>query len=132
MRNRCAVFLTAGLLVSMFAAPGAVGQMRRSPSRGRGGQQDAPRARSAQASVLPVIQGTFKAATKKLLTLEVEEGNTMELHITRKTTVYQGEGTGKKIKLDDLKPGDHLSIETSLAPDASFDAVRINRTQKQE
>lgn len=76
---------------------------------------------------MPTFLGTVRGSDGKVLSLESDDGNTMQFTCTRKTAVYEGK---KRIKATDLKPGEYISVEAKLAPDKSMDAVVIRREHR--
>ncbi len=74
-------------------------------------------------TVLPSFSGMIRAIDAKMLTLERPDANTLEFHCSRKTKYYDG---SKRIQRSALKPGDHVSVEASEAPDGSLDAVNVH------
>ncbi len=77
---------------------------------------------------LPSFNGKVRGSGKKALTIETEDGNTLEFHCSKKTHYYDG---GKTIKASDVKEGDTVAVEAKKAPDNSLDAVVV-RKQKAE
>ncbi|MGJ5814671.1 hypothetical protein [Paludibaculum fermentans] len=76
---------------------------------------------------LPTFLGTVKGSDGKVLSIESDDGNTMQFTCTRKTEFLDGK---KRIKATDLQPGEYVSVEAKLAPDRSMDAVIVHREKR--
>ncbi len=86
-----------------------------------------PRGQSSSSSQteqepLASLQGTLKAVLHSAITVELEDGNSVDTHTSKKTRYYAGD---KEIKRQDLKVGQKLVVETRHAPDLSLDAVNV-------
>lgn len=89
------------------------------PQHGRqaGGSKE-----KSEDDLLATFTGTLKGIDKKSLLLEEEAGNEIPMHLTRKTSIRDGD---KKLGPSDLKPGTPLSVEAKRFPDGSLDAVNV-------
>lgn len=76
---------------------------------------------------MPTFLGTVKGSDGKVLSIESDDGNTMQFTCTRKTEFLDGK---KRIKATDLQPGEYVSVEAKLAPDRSMDAVVVHREKR--
>lgn len=76
---------------------------------------------------MPTFLGTVRGSDGKVLSLESDDGNTMQFRCTRRTEVFDGK---KKIKATDLKIGEYVSVQGRLAPDQTMDAVVIRREHR--
>jgi hypothetical protein len=63
---------------------------------------------AAQKVPLATFTGTVRSASNKRITIENQEGNLVDFDITGKTRVMSGK---KKIRAEDLKSGDQVTIE---------------------
>ncbi len=78
-------------------------------------------------AAMPTFLGTVKGIDGKVLSLESDDGNSMQFTCTRKTVFYDGK---KRIKATDLKPGEYVSVQAKMAPDQTLDAVVVRREQR--
>lgn len=77
---------------------------------------------------LATFTGTVQEMDGKTLTLEVEDSsNPLPFVCTHKTRYYDG---NKKIKASDIKPGDHVSIDTKRYPDGELEAINVRLEHK--
>ncbi|MGC4048362.1 MAG: hypothetical protein QM757_01425 [Paludibaculum sp.] len=76
---------------------------------------------------MPTFLGTVKGSDGKILSIESDDGNTMQFTCTRKTEFFDGK---KRIKATDLQPGEYVSVEAKLMPDRSMDAVVVHREKR--
>src|SRR5579863_3450972 len=58
---------------------------------------------------LATFTGAVQDIDKKILRIKSEDANTLQFVCGRKTQYFDGD---KKIKITDVKPGDHVSVET--------------------
>jgi hypothetical protein len=81
-------------------------------------------ARSAPSVDVPpaTFIGLVQIVDKGSLTLQEEDSNTLRFVCSRKTHYFDGE---KKIKLADIKTGDHVRVETKRFPDGELEAINI-------
>jgi len=65
---------------------------------------------AAQNKKVPLANftGTVRGVSSKRITIETQEGNLVDFDITGKTRVMSGK---KKIRMDDLKSGDAVTVE---------------------
>lgn len=125
---------TSPLLVLLLAALPLLSQMGRSPvpggrlpggsgssrpGRGAGTGANQPKQPSAP---LASFSGTLRRLTGKVLELQTDNDQTLELRCSGKTKFYR---ESKKIKAADLKPGDHLVVEVRHEIDQSMSAVNV-------
>lgn len=63
-----------------------------------------------QSNAIPLahFSGKVKGATKKVITIETEEGNVVEFSINRKTRIQRGK---KAISSSELKTGDPVTVD---------------------
>jgi hypothetical protein len=71
---------------------------------------------------LATFRGTVQEMDGKTLTLEVEGSNPLPFVCTHKTRYYDG---NQRIKASDIKPGDHVSIDSKRYPDGELEAINI-------
>ncbi len=76
---------------------------------------------------LATFTGTVQEMDGKTLTLEVEGSNPLPFVCTHKTRYYDGT---KRIKASDIKPGDHVSIDSKRYPDGELEAINIRLEHK--
>ncbi|QOY85488.1 hypothetical protein [Paludibaculum fermentans] len=76
---------------------------------------------------MPTFLGTVKGSDGKVLSIESDDGNTMQFTCTRKTEFLDGK---KRIKATDLQPGEYVSVEAKKAPDRTLDAVIVHREKR--
>ncbi len=76
---------------------------------------------------MPTFLGTVKGSDGKVLSIESDDGNTMQFTCTRKTEFLDGK---KRIKATDLQPGEYVSVEAKKAPDGTLDAVIVHREKR--
>lgn len=100
--------LAGMLLLSLFlmGESQAVAQTRR--GTGRGGATQATGADPRTTVVVANFQGNLREINKKEFTIELENGNTVEFKIGKKTEFLEGE---KAIKPTDLAPDQFLKVE---------------------
>lgn len=84
-------------------------------------------AQNPAAMPMPTFLGTVKGSDSKVLSIESEDGNTMQFTCTRKTEFYDGK---TRIKATDIKPGDYVSVEAKKAPDQTLDAVVVRKERR--
>lgn len=63
---------------------------------------------AAQKVPLATFTGTVRSASNKQISIENQEGNLLDFDLTGKTRLMNGK---KKIRPEDLKPGDQVNIE---------------------
>ncbi|MCC6367203.1 MAG: hypothetical protein IT165_27095 [Bryobacterales bacterium] len=108
-----------GLILCM-GAPALPAQYSR---RGAGQRRQMP-APNSSAEALAQFNGTLKTITRKKLTLEMSDGNTLEFFCSKKTVYFDGKD---KISQSSLKPDDLLTVDAKAAIDGSLDAVKVRR-----
>ena len=96
------------------------GQGRSGKSSGRGGSTN-----KGPATELPPadLDGTLKMISSKRLTIEVEQGNTIDFYVTRKTAFYDGD---TKVNASALKPGMRVSVEAKMIAGTTADAIAVH------
>jgi len=100
-----AIVVTAPVGLSQYyprlgkAAPGAVG--------------DEP---------LATFTGAVQDIDKKILRIKSEDANTLQFVCDHKTQYFDGT---KKIKAADIKPGDHVSVESKRFRDGELEAIHV-------
>lgn len=103
--------------VSGGRLPGGSGSSR--PGRGAGARTSQPKPPSAP---LASFSGTLRRLTGKVLELQIDNDQTVELRCSGKTKFYR---ESKKIKAADLKTGDYLLVEVRHEIDESMSAVNV-------
>ena len=83
-----------------------------------------PAAAQFPAVPLATFTGTVHDMDGKTLTVEDADAKTLHFFCTRKTRYFDG---SKKIKGSDIKPGDHVLVESKTAPDGELEAVNVRR-----
>jgi hypothetical protein len=81
----------------------------------------------ANTDAIATFAGTFKAADKKYLTIEVEEGQTMRMYITGSTKFFRD---GKPAHASDFESGESVTVDASRDARFNLMAVRVERTPK--
>jgi hypothetical protein len=97
--------------------PGGSGSSR--PGRGGGARTSPPKQSSAP---LASFTGTLRRLTGKVLELQIDNDQTLELRCSGKTKFYR---ESKRIKAADLNTGDHLLVEVRQEIDESMSAVNV-------
>ena len=122
----CALALVAFFIISETS----LAQQRMPRRQGSMGGRQSGNARDKNAeSVLPYFEGVLKTVDKKFFYLETEDGNTMKFNVVKKTAYFNGD---KKLKIDDFKEGEPISVEAQFAPDRTFDAVFVRTNKKKD
>ncbi len=78
----------------------------------------------AQDTLLATLNGTVRGITSKMLTMEDEDGNTLQFDSNRKTRYFDGK---KQIAAGDIKEGDRVSVEARRLLDGRLEAVNVRR-----
>ena len=112
-----AILLTAALSSTAQYYPSPNPQPRPQSGRQAGGAKD-----KSEDDLLATFTGTLKGIDKKSLLLEEDAGNEIPMHLTRKTSIRDGD---KKLGPSDLKSGTPLAIEAKRFPDGSLDAINV-------
>lgn len=68
------------------------------------------------------FMGTFKSADKKYLFIDVEDGNTMRMYITKATRFFRND---KPAKVSDFHQGDPVTVDVSRDNRLNMLAVRV-------
>lgn len=96
---------------------------------GRGGRSQAGRgARTGQTqasdptSLLGTFHGVVKGVGAKTLAIQGEEEHTVVFYCNKKTSYFDGD---RKLKSEDFKPGDPVSIDAKLLGDGKLEAVNV-------
>jgi hypothetical protein len=71
---------------------------------------------------LASFTGTVRTIDSHVLTLARQGQDDLEINCTHKTCYYSG---AKKIKREAIKPGDRISVETTLDPYLKPEAVTV-------
>jgi len=71
---------------------------------------------------LATFSGSVQDIDKKILRIKSEDANTLTFVCDRKTQFFDGD---KKIKLTDIKPGDHVSVESKRFRDGELEAINV-------
>lgn len=85
-------------------------------------QPRSPQQGSASGVALADFHGVLKGLDRKGLTLEVEDGNLLELQCSKKTRFFVN---SKKAELSAFRPGDRISVETRRALNGVLEAVNV-------
>lgn len=106
------------LIVVLLLAPIGDAQSRRG-SGGRGGT------RRTDPVAVPEeppasFKGTIRGISGQKVLVELEEGNTLELRCSRKTTFQR---SGQTARFKDLEVGQRVMVEAKHGPDRSLDAT---------
>lgn len=88
--------------------------------RQRGRVQQGGVAQNANTDAVATFDGLFKAADKKFLLIETEEGNSMRMAVTGSTKFVRD---GKPAKPSDFKPDEKVTVDT--ARDARFNLIAV-------
>jgi hypothetical protein len=104
----CRRWFVPGLLLSLFAALPVAAQLPAVP--------------------LATFTGTVHDMDGKTLTVEDADAKSLPFFCTHKTRYFDG---SKKIKSSDIKPGDHVSVESKTARDGEMEAVNVRREHPQ-
>ena len=112
-----ALALTAALSCLAFSQYYPRPRYPQAPRQSGGAKGD-----KSEDALLATFKGPVKGVDKKSILLEVEGENDVQFHISRKTTVWDGE---QKVSPQTLKPGTPVSIEAKRFPDGSLDAVNV-------
>lgn len=119
-RQLCAA--AAVLLAAALSSPAQYYPVPGTHPYPRGGRQPGGAKDKSEDDLLATFTGTLKGIDKKSLLLEEDAGNEIPMHLTRKTSIRDGD---KKLGPSDLKAGTPLSIEAKRFPDGSLDAVNV-------
>jgi hypothetical protein len=84
--------------------------------------QAAPGSQSGNTGAVATFTGKFKSADKKFITVEVEEGQTLRMFITRSTKFIRD---GKPAKASDFQLDENVTVETSRDVLMNLLAVRV-------
>ena len=71
---------------------------------------------------LATFSGKVQDIDKKVLRIKSAEDNTLQFVCDHKTHYFDGE---KKIKVSDIKPGDHVSVDTKRFRDGELEAINV-------
>jgi len=71
---------------------------------------------------LATFTGPVQEIDKKILRIKSEDGNVLQFICDHKTQYFDGD---KKIKVNDIKPGDHVSVETKRFRDGELEAIHV-------
>jgi hypothetical protein len=111
------------LLLLVALSPFAFSQYYPRPRYPQGGRQSGgAKDNKGEDNLLATFTGPVKGVDKKSILLVVEGENDVQFHISRKTTVWDGD---QKISPQNLKPGTPVSVEAKRFPDGSLDAVNV-------
>ena len=78
--------------------------------------------RESNTAAIATFNGKFKSADKKFLTIEVEEGQTMQMHITGSTKFVRD---GKPAKAADFHADESVIVDASRDTLLNLLAVRV-------
>jgi hypothetical protein len=110
------IFLTVSLL--QIPVPRSAGSVSRQ-------QPAVPGASDTQA--VATFDGKFKIIDKKMLLIEVEEGQTMRMYVTGSTKFFRD---GKPARASDFHPDEHVTVEASRDARLNMMAVRVDYSSK--
>jgi len=68
------------------------------------------------------FNGKLHSVTRKIITVDTDEGNEVEFAITRKT---KAEREGKNVDVQSLKPGEPVSVDAELERLGYMVAVKV-------
>ena len=71
---------------------------------------------------LATFTGAVQDIDKKILRIKSEDANTLQFVCDRKTQYFDGD---KKIKITDIKPGDHVSVESKRFRNGELEAIHV-------
>jgi hypothetical protein len=71
---------------------------------------------------LATFSGVVQDIDKKILRIKDADANTLQFVCDRKTQYFDGD---RKIKITDIKPGDHVSVESKRFRDGELEAVNV-------
>lgn len=115
------------LVLLAAVSPLVLPQSNPRPRAAQGGRTSgSAKGNTNEDNLLATFTGPVKGVDKKTLLLEVEGDNDLQFHLSRKTTVWDGE---RKISPQSLKPGTPVSVEAKRFPDGSLDAVHVRVEQ---
>jgi hypothetical protein len=80
----------------------------------------------ADTAAVATFKGEFKSADKKFLFVEVEDGQTMRMYITRTTKFIRD---GKAAKAADFRPGDKVNVDAERDLRMNMLAVKVEKTK---
>jgi|SRR5579862_1822279 hypothetical protein len=72
---------------------------------------------------LATFSGAVQDIDKKILRVKSEEANVLQFVCSRKTQYFDGD---KKIKGSDIKPGDHVSVDSKRFRDGELEAINVH------
>jgi len=107
----------ANLVLTLMLLQTPVRRLPRQPVNPQGANVDA----------IATFKGTFKAADKKFITVEVEEGQTMRMYVTGSTKIVRD---GKPAKLSQFHSGDNVTVDASRDARMNLLAVRIESAKQ--
>lgn len=119
MTSRARRLVGCGLALPLLTVCSAAQDRRTQP---RTPQPGAPQQSSVSGVPLADFHGILKGLDRKGLTLEVEDGNLLELQCSRKTRFLVD---SKKAELSAFRPGDRISVETRRALNGVLEAVNV-------
>ena len=109
------------LVLLAFGSP-AFSQYGR-PARGGRGRGSSTAGATVGNEPLATFTGAVQNIDKKKLTLQEADSKSLEFVCSRKTQYYDGD---KKIKSSDIKPGDHVTVETKRFADGELEAINVH------
>jgi hypothetical protein len=71
---------------------------------------------------LATFSGAVQDIDKKILRIKDADANTLQFVCDRKTQYFDGD---RKIKMTDIKPGDHVSVESKRFRDGELEAINV-------
>jgi hypothetical protein len=80
-----------------------------------------PRVQGGNAAIA-TFTGKFHSADKKFVTIEVEEGQSMQMYVTGSTRFIRD---GKPVKASDFQAGENVTVETERDARLNLVAVRV-------
>lgn len=85
-------------------------------------QPGAPNPRGTNTDAVATFTGTFKSVDKKVLFVDVEDGNTMKIDITGSTKFIRDD---KPAKASDFHQGESITVDASRDARLNLRAVRV-------
>ena len=71
---------------------------------------------------LATFKGAVQDLDKKVLRIKSEDANTLQFVCDRKTHYFDGD---KQIKITEVKPGDHVAVETKRFRNGELEAINV-------
>ena len=92
------------------------------PDPGSVPDQLTPHLPGTNTRAVATFNGSFKSADRKFLFIDVEDGNTLQIHITGSTKFIRGD---KPAKASDFHPGENVTVDAARDARLNLLAVRV-------